>query len=196
MSKIIITKKDQEIINTVKNLKVMTSTQIERLFFYHKQNQNRRCKQLVNHKKLKCFRNGFGEEMIYYYKKKPTQQLKSMLIVSQFYVNLIELGNKLGYTVKQFTREYPVVVSSGFTIRPDAYFIVVKNSIEYEYFLEIDNTHEFDGMKYYKAKKLGYITPTVISVSNKKRVTYYEMDLLKLKLDLSDFEDIIGSYLS
>lgn len=192
---ITMTKKDIELINTVKNLKVMSSSQIERLFYHHKQNQSRRCKQLVNHKKLKCFRNGFASENIYYYKRKPTQQLKSMLIVSEFYVRLVELSRNCDAIVKQFSREYSVQIDNCFTIRPDAYFIFQKDGIEFEFFLEVDNRKDFSGDKYYKAIKLGYTPPPIISVSNRKRQVYGNMEVLKIKLNLSDFDEVMTSYL-
>lgn len=193
MSKIVITKKDEEIINTVKNLKVIKSSQLQRLFFSHQQSQSRRCKQLVNHKKIKCYKEGYGSEMIYYCKRRPTQQVKSMLTVSEFYVNLMEIRLQLNFNVVQFTREYSVEVSKDFTIRPDAYFVLEKDGIEFEYFLEVDRAKEFSADKYFKAMKLGYTPPPIISVSNRKRKIYDGMYVIKMKLDLSDFEKVFPS---
>ena len=190
---IVITKKDIELIETVKKLKVMTSSQIERLFYNHKQNQCRRCKQLVNHKKIKCYRDGFGSEMIYYHKRKPTQQVKSMLLVSEFYVQVHELSKELNFEIIDFQREYTVQVSDDFTIRPDAYLLISKNGMESEFFIEIDNTKDFSSDKYYKAMKLGYFPPPILSVSNRKRVIYDGMDVIKIKLDLSNLKSIFPS---
>lgn len=191
MTKVTLSKKDIEMIETIKLLKVMTSSQIQRLFFNHKSNQCRRCRQLVDAKKLKSFREGFGKPTIYYYKRKPTQQLTSMLIISEVYLLLHEMG----YNIKEFQREYVVEVTDKFTIRPDAYFIVVKDEIEFEFFVELDRTKELSSDKYYKAMKLGYYSPPIISISNRRRQIYDGMDVLKVKLDLSNFREIITSYL-
>lgn len=188
-----LTKKDLEIIKTIEKLKVMSSSQIERLFYYHKSNQCRRCKQLVNHKKIKSFRQGFGKEIIYYYKRKPTQQLKSMLLISELYVQLNELSKELNFELIDFTREYKVTISENFSIRPDAYFIIKKNNIEYDYFVELDNTKDFSSDKYYKAMKEGFYPPPILSISNRKRIIYEGMDVVKIKLDLSDFKYIFTS---
>lgn len=193
MSKIVITKKDIELIDTIKKLKVMTSSQIERLFYSHKESQCRRCKQLVNHKKIKCYREGFGSEMIYYCKRKPTQQIKSMLTISEMYVQLHELSKELDFKILNFQREYTLEISSDFTIRPDAYLLISKNGMESEFFIEVDNTKDFSSDKYYKAMKQGYFSPPIISVSDRKRVIYEGMDVIKVKFDLSNFKSIFPS---
>lgn len=190
---IVLSKKDIELIETVEILKVMTSSQIQRLFFYHKPNQCRRCKQLVNHKKLKCFKQGLGQENIYYYKRKPVRQLKSMLAVSELYVQLVELGKELNFEVKTFSREYTVQIDETFQIRPDAYFILTKNDKEYDFFVEVDNTKEFSSDKYYRMIKMGKYPPPILSISNRKRIIYDGMDVIKIKLDLSDFKEIFPS---
>jgi hypothetical protein len=182
-----------ELIETVKKLKVITSSQIQRLFYSHKESQCRRCKQLVNNKKIKCYREGFGSEMIYYYKRKPTQQIKSMLTISEMYVQIYELSKELGFDILDFQREYSIEIEPNFTIRPDAYLLISKDGIESEFFIEVDNTKDFSSDKYFKAMKLGYFPPPIISVSNRKRIIYEGMDVIKIKFDLSNFKSIFPS---
>lgn len=190
MGKFTLKPKDQELLDTLDILKVMTSSQIERLFFKYKESQCRRCKQLVNNKKMKCYREGFGKPMIYYRKRKPTQQIKSMLIVSEVYVMLHELG----YNVKDFQREYSVPITDNFTIRPDGHFLIAKDGIEYEFFIEVDNCKKFSSEKYYRAMKEGYYAPPILSISNRPRQIYEGMEVLKIRLDLSNFKEVITSY--
>ena len=63
---VVLTQRDNEIIQAVTTLKALTSTQIERLFYSSQQAQSKRCKELVNHKNLKRFRINNWTPYIYY----------------------------------------------------------------------------------------------------------------------------------
>lgn len=185
------TDKDYEILETLKMLKIMTSTQIQQLFFAHRSGQCRRCRQLVDNKKIKCFRENIpGAEVKYYYKRKPTQQVKSMLTVSEFYVRMKLTGIK----IISFQREYSVRVSENFTVRPDARMIVEHEGVEYEFFVEVDNRKTFSSDKYYKGMKLGYIPPPIISISDLPRKIYGSLEVIKMNMSFDKFDNFIEEY--
>lgn len=185
------TDKDYEIIDTLKTLKLMTSSQIQRLFFAHRSGQCRRCLQLVANKKIKSYKDPApGTEVKYYYKRKPTQQVKSMLVVSEFYVR-VKLSK---VNLISFQREFSVPITDNFTIRPDARMIVEYDGIEYEFFIEVDNRKTFSSDKYYKAIKLGFYPPPIISISDLPRKVYNNMEVIKMDMQLNSFDKFIDNY--
>lgn len=177
-------KRDMELIETLNTLKVLTSSQIQRLFFDNLQPaQSRRCKQLVNHKHIKCCNQGVWQENLYYIKKKPTQQLKSMLLLSEFYVLLKENNVNINY----FQREYIIPHTN---IRCDAYMIFERDDFEYEIIIEVDLTH-WDGWKYEKELMKGTKFPPLIYISPCKRKYNENLEAYYIKKDFSNFKDIL-----
>lgn len=189
----IMTDRDKEIVETLKILKVMTSSQVQRLFFTSQQLQSRRCNKLVDQKKIKKYRdnsNPFAETR-FYCKRKPTQQEKSMLTISEFYVRL---KTTPGIEVLEFKREFSVDIVKGFTIRPDARVLVKCMDQEYEFFVEVDNTKRFSVDKYYKALKNGYYPPTIVSISNYPIKKYNCLDIIHIDMELNKFDKFIEEY--
>lgn len=189
----IMTDRDREIVETLKMLKVMTSTQIERLFFTSKAAQCRRCNRLVEQKKIKKYKinNNPLAQARFYYKRKPLQQEKSMLTISEFYVRLKTIPNM---EVLEFQREYSVEVYKGFTIRPDAKAVVKYMDQEYEFFIEVDNTKRLSVDKYYKAMKNGYYTPTIVSISDYTIKKYNCLDIIHIDMEFNKFDKFIEEY--
>lgn len=180
MAMISTTNRDLQIIKTLEMLKIMTSSQLQRLFFNGNQShQSRRCRQLVNHKKIKVYRNSVYEENIYYLKRKPRQQEKSMLLLSEFYVNLITNG----VNVTEFKREYTLE-----KIRADGFMSIRRKGFDYDFLIEVDLTH-FDGFKYLKVKNP---LPPIISISPYKRPYPKELEVYHIKKDFSNFKDFLS----
>ena len=180
--------RDLEIIETLKNLKVMSSSQIQRLFFNNSQQaQSRRCKKLVNHKYIKTFSPGVWQENIYYVKRKPTQQLKSMLLVSELYVQLISAG----VHVLDFTREYCIPETD---IRCDAHFLFEREGYNYEIIVEVDLTH-CNTWKYEKYLKNNFVFPPLLTISPYKRNYSEQLLHYHIKSDMSNFKNIIEIFL-
>lgn len=174
------TKRDLEIIETLEILKVMTSSQLQRLFFNGNQShQSRRCKQLVNHKKLKVYRNSVYEENVYYLKRKPRQQEKSMLLLSEFYVKL----STAGVNIIDFKREYTLG-----KIRADGYMVIEIGGFHYDFLIEIDLTH-CDGFKYLKVKEP---LPPIISISPFKRKYPQDLEVYHISKDFKNFADFLS----
>lgn len=179
--------RDVELIETLKVLKVLTSSQIQRLFFNDLQPaQSRRCKQLVNHKYIKCYNQGVWQENLYYIKKKPTQQLKSMLLLSEFYVLLKENNVKINY----FKREYVIPNTN---IRCDGYLIFERDGFEYEMIIEVDLTH-WDGWKYEKELLKNTIFPPLIYISPCKRKYSEKLEKYHLKTNFKNFKSILDLF--
>ena len=187
-----ITDKDMKIINTVDTLRALTSTQIERLFYSSQQAQSHRCKQLVDHRKLKRFRENNWTPYIYYLGRRPAQ-LKSILAISEFYT--LCMVNNLNVTYIE--REKRISFNNDeFIIVPDADITIESDGVEYEFFIEVDNTKELSTNKYYRAfKEYGFIPPPIVSISNRRRRNVFsELEVIKLKMDLSDFSNIFLQY--
>lgn len=187
-----ITDKDIKIINTVDTLRALTSTQIERLFYSSQQAQSHRCKQLVDHRKLKRFRENNWTPYIYYLGRRPAQ-LKSILAISEFYT--LCMVNNLNVTYIE--REKRISFNNDeFIIVPDAVITIESDGVEYEFFIEVDNTKELSTNKYYRAfKEYGFIPPPIVSISNRRRRDVFsELEVIKLKMDLSDFSNIFLQY--
>lgn len=173
------TERDLQIIKTLEILKVMTSSQLQRLFFNGNQShQSRRCRQLVNHKKIKAYRKSVYDENVYYLKRKPRQQEKSMLLLSELYVNLVT--NHVN--ILEFKREYTLE-----KVRADGFMTIEKDGFKYDFLIEIDLTH-FDGFKYLKVKNP---LPPIISVSPFKRKYPQELEVYHIKKDFSNFDDFL-----
>ena len=190
---IVLTQRDREIIQAVTTLKALTSTQIERLFYSSQQAQALRCKKLVDHKKLKRIRKDNWSPYLYYLGKKP-KQIQSILATSEFYTRCITSGLNVTY----IEREKPFILGDGrFTLIPDAVITIEKDGVEYEFFIEVDNTKELSTAKYYKAyKEYGFLPPPIISISDRRRRDIFkELEVIKLRLNLDDFEKIFLSYL-
>ena len=189
---IVMTQRDYDIIQTVDTLRILSATQIERLFYSSQQAQSSRCKKLVDHKKLKRFRKDNWSPYLYYLGRKP-KQVQSILAISEFYTKCITSGLNVLY----IEREKPYVLGEGkFTLIPDAVVIIENKGIEYEFFIEVDNTKELTTAKYYRAfKEFNFLPPPIISISNRRRRDIFkELEVIKLRLSLDDFERVFLSY--
>ena len=174
-------------------MRALTASQIQRLFYSSQQAQAKRCKQLVDHKKLKRLRINNWTPYIYYLKKKP-KQLTSILAISEFYT----LCKTKGVNITYFEREKRYEFGNGeFILIPDAVMTIQKDGVTYDFFIEVDNTKELSTSKYYRAyKQYQYIPPPIISISNRRRRGVFdELELIKLKMDLSDFDMVFLPYL-
>lgn len=174
------TKRDIEIIALLEKLKVLSSTQLQRLFFNgHSSHQSRRCRQLVNHKKLKVYRNSVYEENVYYLKKRPRQQEKSMLLLSEFYTQLIV--NNINVT--NIKREYKIE-----KIRADGIITIERNGFYFEFLIEVDLTH-WNGGKYLTVEQS---LPPIISISPFKRNYPKELEVYFINKDFSNLKDFLS----
>ena len=178
---IVLTARDNQIIDTLKILKIMTSSQIQRLFFTTQPGCSRRLKQLVNHKKIKVHKENF-QENIYYHSKLIRQQRKSCLMLSEFYVQCIVNDIK----IIEFKREYYIPNTK---IRTDGIMKIMINDQIYEYWIEVDLTR-FDSWKYEKELKNIKMCP-IISISPFKRQYSDLLEVYHVKHDFADFDKLL-----
>lgn len=178
---VILTDRDREILETLDVLRVMTSSQIQRLFFTTQPGCARRLKQLTNHKIIKVHKEQF-QENIYYRKKLLNQQRKSGLLLSEFYV-LCKTNN---VNIVEFKREYEIPNTK---IRADGRMIVRINNIDYEFLIEVNLTH-FDGWKYEKLLPNMKFSP-IISISPCKRKYSELLETYHIKQDFKNMKDIL-----
>ena len=178
---IVLTKRDQEIIKTLETLKILKTSQIQRLFFSTQPGCARRLKQLVNHKKIKVHKEQY-QENIYYHKKLIRQQRKSCLLLSEFYVQCVENG----VDIVEFKREYNIPNTK---IRADGFMKIKINDITYDYLIEVNLTH-FDGWKYEKELPNKKFNP-IISISPFKRKYSDKLETYHIKQDFTNFKDIL-----
>lgn len=174
------TKRDIEIIKLLDKLKILSSSQLQRLFFNgHSSHQSRRCRQLVNHKKIKVYRNSVYEENIYYLKRRPRQQEKSMLLLSEFYTQLITSGIKVVNIEREHTIE---------KVRADGFITIEKDGFYFDYLIEVDLTH-WNGIKYLKVEQP---LPPIISISPYKRKYPKELEVYYISKDFSNINDFLS----
>lgn len=175
------TKRDLEIIALLEKLKVLSSGQLQRLFFNgHSSHQSRRCKQLVNHKKIKVYRKSVYDENVYYLKKRPRQQEKSMLLLSEFYTQLIVNG----INVVDIKREY--VIES---IRADAKLTIERDGFYYDFLVEVDLTH-WNGIKYLRIEQP---LPPIVSISPFKRSYPSDLEVYFVNKDFSNINAFLST---
>ena len=178
---IVLNQRDEQIIQTLKTLKIMTTSQIQRLFFTTQPGCCRRLKQLVNHKIIKVHKEPF-QENIYYHKKLIRQQRKSCLLLSEFYVLCVING----VDIVEFQREYNIPNAK---IRADGYMKIKVNDIEYKFLIEVNLTH-FDGWKYEKELPKMKFHP-IISISPCKRKYSELLETYHIKQDFSNLKDLL-----
>lgn len=180
-----LTKRDLDIIETLKKVRVLTSSQMQRIFFNDSQTyQSKRCKKLVNHKKIKVSSLGVWQENIYYLKSKPRQQIKSIILLSEFYTQIINNG----FDIKEFKREYYIPEVN---IRADGYMICTKNGVEYEFLIEVDLTHS-NPYKYKIALENGYLFPELVVISPCRRKYDNRLIIHNINHDFSNMKNFIN----
>ncbi|MGL5642392.1 MAG: hypothetical protein ACRDDM_08985 [Paraclostridium sp.] len=183
MKKIILTERDQQIIKFLKDFKCATTKTISNMFFNSSiRPTQRRLKYLSEHGYIKSFQENVITEKIHYIKKKPTN-LQHALILSKFISKLtlqdIEiLKYKVPYKLEN--------------IIADAFIAIRKDNRNYIYFVEVENTKQFNLSKY---EQLYYnrswkdkfpIFPGIIVITDKNIKKNEIFNIIDVKLDLSN----------
>lgn len=160
MKRIILTERDNEILEFLNNYKCASTSTISKLFFNDSLRPcNRRLKHLREHGFIKSSQEYVSIEKVHYINKKPTQ-LKHSCLCSEFACKM-----KLENNILKEKVEYKIG-----NVRADLLLITDKPEI---YLIEICNTKPFDINKYIKLKnsliwKSTFpIFPTIIVVSDK-----------------------------
>ena len=199
-----LTHRDKQIIEFLKEFRVASTSDLMELFGFNQPNCNRRMKILMEEftdiKKMEYnprhnfysndYKCKLKNENVYYWKRK-SRATEHDLLVNKFYIELIK-GE--GYKVKEFRREYRIVLED-FTVIPDAYMLIEYKGKEYEYLLELENNKDFNYKKYYKLEQEGILVPPIVVCTNRRVCNYCKyLEIIKVKLNLSDMERFINDF--
>lgn len=177
MKRIILTERDNQIIDFLTTYKCATTSTISKLFFNDSLRPcNRRLKHLREHGFIKSSQEYVSTEKIHYINKKPSQ-LKHSCICSHFACMM-----KLNNNILKEKIEFKIG-----NIRSDLLMITDKPDI---FLIEICNTKPFDLNKYIKLKNsfawknFFPFFPTIIVISDKPVKKTKEINIIHLTLDL------------
>ena len=177
MKRIILTERDNQIIEFLNLYKCATTSTSSDLFFNgSRRPTTRRLKHLKEHGFIKSSQEYVSIEQVHYINKKPTQ-LKHSCICSEFACKM-----KLENNVIKEKIEFKIG-----NIRCDILMITSDPKI---YFIEVCNTKPFDINKYIKLKRsmvwkdIFPVFPDIIVISNKKVNKSNEFKIIEYDLNL------------
>ena len=181
MKRIILTERDNQIIDFLTQYKCATTSTISNLFFnVSRRPTTRRLKHLKEHGFIKSSQEFVSIEQVHYINKKPTQ-LKHSCICSEF-VSKMKIENN----VLKDKSEFKIG-----NIRSDLLIITDTPKI---YFVEVCNTKPFDLNKYLKLKKsmewkkVFPVFPDIIVISDKKVNKSSELNIIEYTINLNKKE--------
>lgn len=189
MKRIILTNRDQEILNFLNEYKCANTSTIANIFFNgSKRPCTRRLKNLREHGFIKSSQDFVCLEQIHYINKKPTQIKHSTIVtnfIGELYKNNIEiLKTKLEFKIDN--------------VRSDLLLVCKVDGKTKIFFIEVCNTKKFDINKYIKLKNNNNwkeyfpIFPSIIVISNKPVDTNKDLNIITMDLDLNNFNNIKG----
>lgn len=181
MKRIILTERDNQIIEFLNQYKCATTSTISDLFFNgSRRPTTRRLKHLKEHGFIKSSQEFVSVEQVHYINKKPSQ-LKHSCICSQF-VSKMKIENNI---IKE-----KIEFKIG-SVRADILLITEEPKI---YLIEVCNTKPFDLNKYIKLKRsmiwkdIFPIFPDIIVISDKKINKSNEINIIEYDLNLNKKE--------
>ena len=187
MKRIVLTDRDNNILEFLQIYKCATTSTLANIFF---NGSKRPCSRRLKHLREHGFINSSQEfvclEQIHYINKKPTQ-LKHSTILTNFigllYLNNVELlKTKVEYSIEH--------------LRSDMLLVCKINGKTQIFFIEVCNTKKFDIKKYLKLKessnwrKVFPVFPEIIVISNKPVETDPRLDIIEIDLELNNFNKI------
>lgn len=185
MKRIILTERDKQIIQFLKDFKVATTTTIADLYFNSSLRPcQRRLKYLFEHGYIKSYQETVITEKIHYARKKPTN-LKHALILSEF-ISKLKSNN-----IEVIKYKVPYKIDN---VIADTFIAIRVNNKNLIYFVEVENTKQFDLEKYEKLyysrnwKEVFPIFPGIIVISDKPIKVNNKFNIISIKLNLSDLE--------
>lgn len=198
-----LTNRDIEIIEFIKEFKLLSSSQIQRLFNMTQPKTSKRMNYIVeNIKEVKKYRynptnnfytdkyrNILKNENVYYYNKKPSAIMHDLL------TNEVYLYLKERFDIIAFEKEYRISMDDEFVVRADVYFVMQHENKEYEFLIEVENNKSFNNYKYNKLLDQGYIAPPIIVISDRRAYGTKGLDIIKTRLNMSDLENKIKQYI-
>ncbi|MFI3211128.1 MAG: hypothetical protein R3Y64_08815 [Peptostreptococcaceae bacterium] len=189
MKRIILTDRDKQIIQFLKDFKVADTNTLANIFFNGSARPTqRRLKHLTEHGYIKNFQENINLHKIHYVNKKPIQ-IKHNLILSSFITEL----KKLDIEIIKYKVPYKFK-----NIIADMFICFKYRNSTYIYFVEVENTKKFDLDKYLKLfdsgeyKEVFPVMPPILVISNKtvpKEIN--KLTIVDVKTDFSNIENFI-----
>lgn len=183
-----LTQRDNDIIDFLNEVKVADTQTLCNIFFNGKLRASQlRLKALADYKYIKAYRENVISQNIYYVKRKPSQ-IKHSLILSQFIGKLYSLG------IEVLKIKVPLKVGK---VIADGFIAIKYNNEPKIFLIEVENTKYFDTGKYIELKQTREykskfpVMPSIICISDKNNKTDDRLDIIFLKTDLSDIENLI-----
>lgn len=183
MKRIVLTNRDEQIIEFLKNYKCAKSSTISKLFFNSSTRPcNRRLKYLNEHGFIKSSQEYVSTENIHYINRKPTQ-LKHSCLCSEFISKM-----KIENNVIKDRVEFKIG-----NIRSDLLVITQNENIEI-FLVEVCITKPFDLNKYInlkrslKWKEVFPVFPNIIVISDKKVNKSIDLNIIEYDLNLNKKE--------
>ena len=189
MKRIILTKRDQEIIKFLNDYKCANTSTIANIFFNgSKRPCNRRLKNLKEHGFINSSQEFVCLEMVHYIGRRPLQIIHSTILtnfIGELYKNNIEvLKSKIEFKIDN--------------VRSDLILVCKVDGKTKIFFIEVCNTKKFDLNKYVKLKinnkwkEYFPIFPSIIVISNKPYEANKDINIIGMDLDLNNFDVIKG----
>lgn len=185
----LLTKRDDEIRDFLKEVSIADTSTISKLFFNDSRRScQRRLKQLTDYKFIKRLDRVYLNQEYLYYTSKVPQQLEHKLIFSQFLGKLKELGAD----IIKYRATFKIS-----NIIPDGLVVFSYEGRNYISLIEIEITKDFNIDKYLNAittkefKDTFPVIPLITVISNKPVKSHDKIDVVNVKLDFSDIEKIL-----
>lgn len=189
----LVTERDQRIVDFLDTMKVAKSSQIQRIFFRGSSQAkilcNRRMLRMYKGKVVKRDRAFINTEFIYYRKK--IAQVDHSLYVTEFYAQLTGLNGEV--IVYEVEKDFDIM-------RPDAAIDYLYKGKVYQLFLEVHlSTLPFNQQKYEDFYSTGRwrnnydVFPRIIVVTDRNlQFKESKLKFIKLPLSMKGIENIFG----
>lgn len=199
-----ITKRDIEIIETIKEFRILSSGQIQRMFNMTQPKVSKRLDIITNNiKEIKkkrydptdnfynsTYKQILKNENVYYWNRKPTA------IVHDLLVNEVYLYLKDRFNLIHFTKEYPITMDNEFVVRADANIVFEYNGAEYEFLLELENNKGFNYFKYNKLFEMDWIPIPIVVVTDRRVYNNNKnIEIIRSRLNLEGLENNIKKWI-
>lgn len=183
-----LTPRDEAIIEFLNEVKVADTQTLCNIFFNGKLRASQlRLKALADYKYIKVYRENVISQNIYYVKRKPSQ-IKHSLILSRFIGELYKSG------IEVLKIKVPLKVGN---LIADGFIAIRYNEEPKIFLIEVENTKYFDTCKYIELKQTREykskfpVMPSIICISDKNNKTDDRLDVVFLKTNLSNIENLI-----
>lgn len=180
-----ITERDKKIKKFLEDVQIADTKTLSILFFSNTSLRNcqKRLKQLVEIKYIKCYRENVLSQNIYYSKYKP-KNIKHKIIFSQLLGRLKEEGIE----ILKYRCPFPIG-----DVIADGLIVIKKNNIVKVYFVEVErtkklNTTKYEGLYYSrKWKEIFPIMPSILVITDKKiEIDNKILDINKINYNLEN----------